>query len=242
MKRYPLLALLVLTAGCQPEGVVLRGSLAVDGERCAGAGVDRVYVRGSADTAVVRDCSFRLVVPDSGELVLGFADAKKETARMYLGGVPARSRVTLRRIGFDERGLAFPGSVSLRGAQAIGINGLREADARALPRVVSTDGEVLSVEAGAGLLLVRPEDARLPDLRVRVEPTATIRTTAHAAGSLAKLDFGDRVRVEGATRNGVVLARYVVVPEPEAPPPPAPPERTRGIWEELGRLLDILGV
>lgn len=208
--------------------------------RCAGW-VERVYVQGSADSAAVRDCTFRLVVRDSGELVLGFAGAGKERARMYLQRVPARSRVTLRRIGFDDRGLAFPGSVSLRGAQTVGINGLSEADAGGLPRVVSTGGEVLSVAAGSGLLLVRPEDRRLPDLRVRLEPTASIRTTAQLAGSLANLDFGDSVHVEGPIRDGVVLARYVVVPEPEAPPP-APPDQTRGVWEELGRLLDELGL
>jgi hypothetical protein len=238
-----LFALLLIGAACDPGGVVIQGSFASESEPCTDPPVTRVYLQGGVDTATVRDCAFRLIASDSGALVLAFADEAEEVGSMYLESVPARSRITLDRIGFDEEDLAFPAAVGLRGAEVIEINGVRAGDPHSLPRTVRIEGSVLGVDAGKGLVLVRPGYDRLPDLNVRVDSASDVRTTANLPGSLEELEFGDSVRIEGATRNGLVLATTVIVPAPPEPPErPAPSEAERGIWEELGRLLDRIGI
>ena len=73
-----------------------------------------------------------------------------------------------------------------------------------------------------------------------VDSTTRIRTTADVLGSLEDLDFGEAVRIRGTPRNGAVVATLVTVPEPSAAPVPVEPEE--GIWEQVGRLLDRLGL
>jgi hypothetical protein len=246
MKSFlPLLLLLSLTAACAEDRTVIRGSFAGDPEQCAVPGVSRVHVEGGADTAEVRGCRFRVRVRDSGSVVLAFGDEDDTVGWMYLDHLPARSSLVLERIEIDDRSLAFPGSVALEGSELILINGLRVGNPRNLPARVEVDGLVLSVADEPGLLLVRPADETLPDLRVRLDLAADVFTTAGERGSLATLEFADPVRIEGRARGGVVLARRVVVPAPpppEEPPPTQERQRPPGVLDELERLLEIFGV
>jgi hypothetical protein len=244
MRRFfPLLLLLTVASACAADRTVVRGSFVAEAERCALPGVSRVHVVGGRDTAVVRGCRFRLGVRDSGDVVLAFGDEEDVVGWMYLEDLPPRTRLRLERIQVDERSLALPGTAALEGGELIWINGLRVGNPRDLPGRVEVEGLVLAVADEAGLMLVRPADEALPDLRVRLDLAADVFTTAGDRGSLATLDFADPVRVEGRTRDGVVLARRVVVPAPPPPdPPPGPRPRRPGVLEELERLLDIFGV
>src|SRR5688500_12156646 len=113
------LALLLGIAACDPGGVVVRGTFAGEDGPCTRAPARLVAAEGTGDSAVVRDCAFRLVVRDSGSLELVFRDAGGDAARMHLDDVPARARMRLERIAFDERRLAFPAAVSLKGAERV---------------------------------------------------------------------------------------------------------------------------
>lgn len=238
--RFQVAAALLLCAACGGDGVVIRGSLGEEAEACADPFADRVYSIVSGDTSVVRGCAFRLVVRDSGSVTLAFDRDGELVGRMRLTEVPGGARLALVRIAVDERGLAFPSAVQLEGAEMVEVNGIRMGDAGWQPRSLDVDTRVLSVAVPTGLLLVRPLHPRLPDLRVRVDSATRVRTTANEPGSLEGLEFGDSVRVQGTTRNGVVVARQLTVPEPREPPGPA--EQPPGIWEEVGRLLDRLGL
>lgn len=235
------LALLLAAAACDPDGVVVRGTFAGEDGPCTEAPARAVVAEGSGDTATVRGCAFRLVVRDSGSLELRFRDGGSEGARMFLDEVPGRARLRLERIAFDERGLAFPAAVALEGVERVGINGLRMGDASTLPRSLDVEGTVLAVAATPRLLLVRPRTRWLPDLRVQLGAAATVITSSDRPGSLAQLEFGDSVRVEGRTRNGLLIASRLVVPSPPAAEEPKPEER-RGIWEEIGKILDDIGL
>ncbi|HEX6070628.1 MAG TPA: hypothetical protein VFZ18_12410 [Longimicrobiaceae bacterium] len=234
------LALLLGVAACDPGGVVVRGSFAGDGGRCTEAPASEVRAAGTGETAAVRDCAFRLVVRDSGSLQLEFRDAGDDVARMYLDEVPGRARMRLERIAFDDRRLAFPAAVSLKGAQLVEINGLRVSDPGDLPRSLDVEGTLLAVAATQRLLLVRPRDRWRPDLRVQLAAAGEVVTTRNRPGSIADLEFGDSVRVQGGTRDGLVIASRIVVPSD--PSEAQEREERPGIWEEIGKILDDIGL
>jgi hypothetical protein len=244
MRRFPpLLLLLAAAAACAEDRTIVRGSFVTEAETCTLPGVTRVHVEGGVDTAAVRGCRFRLGVRDSGAVVLAFGDGEDVVGWMYLEDLPARSTLRVERIAVDERSLAVPGAAALEGGELIRINGLRVGNPRDLPSRVEVEGLVLAVADEAGLLLVRPADEALPDLRVRLDLAADVFTTAGERGSLATLDFADPVRIEGRTRDGLVLARRVIVPAPPPPDPePGPRPRPPGVLDELERLLEIFGV
>ena len=239
LRRRPAwILLLLLCSACGSEGAVVRGSFEAD--ECAASPVDGVHAVASGDSATVRECRFRLVLGDSGDVTLAFMREGEEVGRMYLSELTARARLALVRITVDEQGLAFPSAVRLEGIRVVEVNGIRMASLGSLPDSVDMDARVLSSRASAGLLLVRSRYPWLPDLRVVVDSTTRIRTTADVLGSLEDLDFGDAVRIRGTPRNGAVVATLVTVPEPSAAPVPVEPEE--GIWEQVGRLLDRLGL
>jgi hypothetical protein len=234
------LALLLGAAACDPGGVVVRGTFAGRDGACTETPGRLVLAEGTRDSAAVRDCAFRLVVRDSGSLELVFRDARREAARMHLDEVPGRARMRLEGIAFDERRLAFPASVALKDAGRIEINGLRVSDPGGLPRSLDVEGTVLAVAPTPRLLLVRPRDRWLPDLRVQVGAAGEVITARNRPGSIADLEFGDSVRVEGGTRNGFVIASRIVVP---ADPSDEEARQERpGIWEEIGKILDDIGL
>jgi hypothetical protein len=240
MRRAILPLALLLAAACDPGGVVVRGTFAADGDSCPAAAGSEVRAEGTGESAAVRDCAFRLVVRDSGSLELVFRNGGEDTGRLYLDDVPARARLRLERIAFDGRGLAFPAAVALKGAGLVGLNGLRVGDPGGLPRSVDVDGTVLGVAATPRLLLVRPRDRWLPDLRVQLAAAAEVVTTRNGPGSISGLEFGDSVRIEGGTRNGLVIASRIV--GPAEPSTGDEREERPGIWEEIGRILDDIGL
>lgn len=211
--HVPALALLAACGGGAPDagGATVRGVLRADPLAADG---DTLYVRVAGDSERVPVLGGAFVLPGvgPGPATLRFARGADSVARMEVGELPEGASLELRGIRLDgEGGLAFPASVGLDGAATVTVNGLRYA-ARPLPAQLRADGTVLSVSDAGDVLLVRPADEALPDLRVVVGPlteTTTPDGDPVPAGELAR---GDSVRVEGSTDGPYVVASRIVAP------------------------------
>jgi hypothetical protein len=208
-RRAPL-ALLLALAACGDAGAAVRGTLR--GDALPASGTLYVWSEGGERVAV-EGGGFELEGAAPGDLALRFGAGEDPVARMELRGLPEGAELELRGIRFDrESGLAFPASVALRGAETVLVNGLRMAPPGALPGRVEADGEVLAISGSADALLVRPADARLPDLRVVVTPATETVTAQGDPASLEGVEPGDSLRVVGMTDDGYLIAGRIVVP------------------------------
>lgn len=237
--RYatPLLVTLLASA-CGDDGTLVRGSFASEsGGPCESPPADSVTLAGSEIWLPIADCGFELEVQDSAPLELAFRRPDGEEAAMHLVGLPPGATLDLRDIWFDERGLAFPASVSLEGAELVEVNGLRMVGDGDLPGRVEGEALVLGVSEQPSALLVRPADAALPDLRVTIDSATHLRTRAGDSASLSSLSFGDSVRLVGDTDGRVVVARELIVPVRERAARAETP-----VWAEIERAAAALGV
>lgn len=199
-----MLVLLALPAACGgSDGVRVGGSFA-DG---ADDGIETVRAVEAGREARVEDGAWALDGLAPGPLHLELLRDGRTVGRVALGGLGPGAEVELRGLRVDrwtER--AFPAAVELRGAEAVRVNGLRMAPAGGLPERLEAEGEVLAADPDAGLLVVRPADAALPDLRVLL---GTRTRLLSAGGDEAEADdfgAGERVRLRGLVRDGYVLA------------------------------------
>jgi hypothetical protein len=208
---------------------------------CGGA-ADRVSIRGDfADSAsapeVVRAVeAAREAEVKGGTFALGGLSAGPATLRLVRGAdsagtlaldnAPAGARVVLHGLRTDARsGRAFPRSVELTGVDVLQVNGVRMANDAALPAEVDAHGAILALTAERDALLVRPDDAALPDLRVVVGLATETVTPEGAPVDAASLARGDSVRVKGRSDHGFVVAERLTVARRVAVDAPPPPER-----------------
>jgi hypothetical protein len=132
---------------------------------------------------------------------------------LNVGSLPSGSKLTLHGLRVDEAsGLAFPRSIELDGADAVVVNGIRMAQESRLPENVDTGGTVLGWTPEAGALLVRPQNAAVPDLRVIVGPTTELVGTDGGQAAASAITLGDSVQVRGRFENSYLLASRITIP------------------------------
>ena len=132
---------------------------------------------------------------------------------LNVGSLPSGSKLTLHGLRVDEAsGLAFPRSIELDGADAVVVNGIRMAPAGRVPETVDAGGAVLGWAPDAGAMLLRPQNASLPDLRVIVGPTTELVGTDGGQAAASSITPGDSVQVQGRFENGYVLASRITIP------------------------------
>jgi len=222
---------------------------------CRGA-ADRVSIRGDfADSASapalvraveaereaeVKGGAFELGGLSAGPATLRLVRGADTAGTLALDNAPAGAGVVLHGLRTDARsGRAFPRAVELTGVDLLLVNGVRMAGDDALPAEVDTHGAILALTDERDALLVRPDDAALPDLRVVVGVAAEAVTPEGAPVDLASLARGDSLRVQGHVDHGFVVAERLTVPrrlaldaaprervaeptEPRASPAPSP--------------------
>ncbi len=132
---------------------------------------------------------------------------------LNVGSLTSGSKLTLHGLRVDEAsGLAFPRSIELDGADAVVVNGIRMAPEGRVPENVDADGAVLGWAPEAGAMLLRPQNASLPDLRVIVGPTTELVGTDGGQAAASAINPGDSVQVQGRFENGYVLASRITIP------------------------------
>lgn len=184
-------ALLVLAAGCGGDGVSVRGSLHPsllgDGN---GEGWS-VWAEEAEREAPVKGGEFELAGLAPGPVHLQLRREGREVGRIAMATLGAGMGVGLEGLRVDESSrLAFPSRVDVEGASVVWVNGIRMGPAEAVPDSVDTRGAVLALQPGAGVVLFRPDDEALPDLRVVAGP----RTSPLSVDDLAA---GDSLRIAG---------------------------------------------
>lgn len=202
--------------------LVLVALLAACGRGADGATVEATFARGSrtAATSVWVAESERSTAADSagfrvsdltpGPVSLRVMAGEDTAAVLDVAGLPPGGRLVLRDLRIDpETRLAYPRAVDLRGARVVTVNGIRVGER--LPSRVDARGAVLAWAPESGALLVRPADAKLPDLRVVVRAETALESTAGGRADPATLQRGDSLTVQGRTQSGYVIAERVIV-------------------------------
>jgi hypothetical protein len=134
-------------------------------------------------------------------------------AMLNVSGLPPGARLRLQELRVDgDSRYAFPRSVELDGADVVTVNGMRMASAGRVPREVDVRAAVLAWSSDVGALLVRPDDARMPDLRVVVGMATQVVGTDGGGADPVNIRPGDSVRVEGRSEDGYVIASRITVP------------------------------
>jgi hypothetical protein len=188
-----------------------------------GAAVEGTFAPGLAPTGVwvvesergepADSGGFRLADLTPGPVSLRLMNGSDTAAVLNLSGLAPGARLRLEGLRVDrESGLAFPRTVQLDGGDAVTVNGLRMASPGRVPREVDVRGSVLAWSSDAGALLVRPDEARLPDLRVVVSAATELVGEDGGGADVTMLEPGDSIRVEGRSDNGYVLASRITVP------------------------------
>jgi len=147
----------------------------------------------------------------AGPVTLLILSGTDTIGTMGIGNLPAGSEVALHGLRIDsETRRAFP--ATLEGAGMVIVNGLRMGPADRLPRRVDEPGTVLAISEGADAILLRPDDAGMPDLRVVVGPATAVATPDGDPVAAEAIAPGDSVRVLGESGQGLVLADTLTVP------------------------------
>lgn len=233
-----LFAAAVVSAACAERDVRLRGSLAGDWTDDALF----VSVTGGTETVPIEDGAFAIHELPTGPIELRIESAAGAVARMAIGDLPTGGSLALERIRFDEdRGLAFPSAIRVRGADRVMINGIWMAAPGEFPRRVDEAGVIVAIGEDGDALLVRPGRNDLPDLPVVITGETQVLDSSGAESGLELARAGDSVRVEGRSESGYVFARrlrFVSTPRTR-PSEPGSPEALRdgqrSSSQEVGR-------
>jgi len=186
---------------------------AVEGTFAPGFAATGVWVVESERSEPADSAGFRLADVTPGPVSLRLVRGSDTAAVLNLSGLAPGARVRLLDLRVDPAsGFAFPRSVELDGAPVVTVNGLRMAPAGRVPRKVDVRGAMLAWSSDVGAMLVRPEDARLPDLRVVVGLATQVVGTDGGGADATLLEPGDSVRVEGRFEEGYVVATRITIP------------------------------
>jgi hypothetical protein len=195
--------LLVLAAACGGDEVVVRGSLHPSLLGGGEGGAWTVWAEEAEREARVDGGRFELKDLAPGPVHLQLRREGREVGRIAIPTLGVGMTLGLDGLRVDERSrLAFPSEVELEGASTVYVNGIRMGPASAVPDSVDVTGTVLSLQPRAGVMLFRPGDGKLPDLRVVLGP---------AAGPLTVEDLaaGDSVRIAGRRAGNAVAVSLV---------------------------------
>lgn len=194
-----------------------------------GAAVEGTFAPGLAPTGVwvveaersepADSAGFRLADLTPGPVSLRLMNGSDTAAVLNLSGLASGARLRLEGLRVDpESRMAFPRTVQLTGGDMVTVNGLRMASAGRIPRQVDVRGAVLAWSSDAGALLVRPDEPRLPDLRVVVGQAAQLVGEDGGGADATMIEPGDSIRVEGRSEDGYVVASRITVPTRIAAP------------------------
>jgi hypothetical protein len=205
----PLLAglLLPLTA-CGGGARTLEGSLADS------TAATEAWVTGSTERTPIGAGAFRIEKLQSDSLELHFARGKDEVGRMRLTRLPGGT-LRLEGIWFED-GRAFPGRIASPADHPVVVNGLRMAAPAAVPDKADVTGTVLALNDDGTALIVRPDDAGLPDLDVFVTPATKVSTPDGDPVEPGNLQVGDSLHLTGTGRSGYVVALSLTLPRKAA--------------------------
>lgn len=198
---------LALAACGGDEGAVVEGTFA------PGLSATGVWVMESERAEPADSGGFTVQDLTPGPVSLRLLDGSDTAAVLNLAGLPPGARLRLEALRVDpESGYAFPRSVELDGGSVVTVNGVRMAPAGRVPREVDVRGAVLGWSSDVGALLLRPDDARLPDLRVVVGMATEVVGEDGGGADATTLQPGDSVRVEGRSDEGYVVASRITLP------------------------------
>lgn len=205
--RWVVPALALAACGGGDEGAAVEGTFA------PGLSASGVWVVESERSEAADSAGFRVADLTHGPASLRLMQGSDTAAVLNLSGLAPGMRVRLRELRVDSRsGFAFPRSVEVDGAPVVIVNGVRMAPEGRLPRRVDVRASVLGWSPDAGALLVRPDDARLPDLRVVVGMATEVVGTDGGGADATTLQPGDSIRVEGRSEDGYVIATRLTLP------------------------------
>lgn len=188
-----------------------------------GAAVEATFAPGLAPTGVwvveserseaADSAGFRVADLTPGPVSLRLVRGADTAGVLNLSGLAPGTRVRLLDLRVDPAtGFAFPRAVEVDGAPVVMVNGLRMAPAGRVPREVDVRAAVLAWSSDAGALLVRPDEPRLPDLRVVVGLATEVVGTDGGGADATLLEPGDSLRVEGRFEEGYVVATRLTLP------------------------------
>ncbi|HEY0025972.1 MAG TPA: hypothetical protein VGB24_23990 [Longimicrobium sp.] len=204
--RLVLLASLAACGG--DEGATVAGNFAPGAGSPTSVWVVEAERSAGADTA---GFSIADLVP--GPASMRLMQGSDTAGVLNVGSLPSGSKLTLHGLRVDEAsGLAFPRSIELDGADAVVVNGIRMAPEGRVPEHVDAGGAVLGWAPESGAMLLRPQNAALPDLRVIVGPTTELVGTDGGQAAASAINPGDSVQVQGRFENGYVLASRITIP------------------------------
>lgn len=200
-------ALALAACGGGADGAVVEGTFA------PGLAADGVWIVESERGERADSSGFRLADLTPGPASIRLLRGSDTAAVLNVANLPAGARLRLQELQVDDASrFAFPRSVELDGADVVMVNGMRMAPARRIPREVDERGAVLAWSSDVGALLVRPANARLPDLRVVVGMATEVVGTDGGGADPVLIRPGDSVRVEGRADDGYVVASRITVP------------------------------
>lgn len=205
--RILIAALALAACGGGDEGAVVEGTFA------PGVSADGVWVVESERRENADSSGFRVADLTPGPMSLRLVRGGDTAAILNVSGLPPGATLRLRELRVDgDSRYAFPRSVELDGADVVTVNGLRMGPEGRIPREVDVRGAVLAWSSDIGALLVRPEDPRMPDLRVVVGMSTQVVGTDGGGADPVNIRPGDSVRVEGRRDEGYVVASRITVP------------------------------
>jgi hypothetical protein len=205
--RWVVPALALAACGGGDEGAAVEGTFA------PGLSASGVWVVESERSEPADSAGFRVADLTPGPATLRLMRGSDTAGILNLSGLGPGTRVRLRELRVDSRsGFAFPRSVEVDGAPVVIVNGLRMAPEGRVPREVDVRASVLGWSPDAGALLVRPDDARLPDLRVVVGMATEVVGTDGGGADATTLQPGDSVSVLGRSEAGYVIATRLTLP------------------------------
>lgn len=174
---------------------------------------DGVWVVESERRERADSSGFELADLTPGPVSLRLLRGDDTAAVLNVSGLPAGARLRLQELRVDgDSRFAFPRAVELEGAETVTVNGMRMAPDGRIPREVDVRGAVLAWSSDIGALLVRPDDARLPDLRVVVGMATEVVGEDGGGADPVAMRPGDSIRVEGRRDEGYVVASRLTLP------------------------------